>query len=81
MLLSLSYGVPVITRRIPATEIIHDRKGYVFENDSELADILKSLQPMNESMQKERSRDIIHDIRKFDWSYSAKKLIRIYGEL
>lgn len=44
MMLSLSYGVPVITRNIPASEIIKEGiNGYVFSSKNELKRILRNI--------------------------------------
>jgi glycosyltransferase involved in cell wall biosynthesis len=44
VLLALSYGLPVISRSIPGTEMIEEgRSGFVFEDTQELLDILRRL--------------------------------------
>lgn len=77
IILSLSYGVPVITRNIPASEIIDGKNGHVFTDRRELEDILKRI----ESFKTAPAHDIINNIRKFDWSHSAAKLRDIYQNI
>lgn len=78
MMLALSHGVPVITRDIPAAEIIIDKNGRIFKNEGELVGILGKIR--SEFTPHDR-RGIIDGMRVFDWSDSAKKLIDIYDNL
>lgn len=78
MVLALSYGVPVITRNIPAAELVTGKNGYTFENEDELVAILRKIK--SKFVQDDR-RGIINDMRVFDWPDSAKKLISIYDNL
>ena len=43
IILSLSYGIPVISRDIPGSKIVNKDCGYVFKSDIELQSILKNL--------------------------------------
>lgn len=77
MMLSLSYGVPVITRDIPASEIINKTNGLVFHNQEELKAILQNIafiQPFNQNA-------IIETIASQNWPTVASKLTRLYEEL
>lgn len=78
MILSLSYGVPIITRNIPAAEIVTVENGHIFKDEGELVETLKKIR--SEFTPHDR-RGTIDDMRVFDWSDSAKKLINIYDNL
>jgi glycosyltransferase involved in cell wall biosynthesis len=78
MILSLSYGVPVISRHLPATEVVTDKNGLVFSDYDELVGILKKIKQRPAQY---NSYAIIDDMRSFGWSDSAKKLVNIYHNL
>lgn len=73
---SLSYGVPVITRDIPASEIISNTNGFVFKDHDGLKKILET-----ELEKKFDKNAIINSIREYDRLDAAKKLIGFYKEL
>lgn len=73
---SLSYGIPVITRDIPASEIISGTNGFVFKDQNELVKILET------GLRKKFDKNaIIDSIREYDRLDAAKKLIGFYREL
>ncbi len=78
LILSLSYGVPAIIRKIPAAEIVGDKNGFVFSTDEEFLKILEDLKSPTKAID---SHVIIENIKNQSWSNSAKKLIKIYGQL
>lgn len=73
IILSLSYGVPVITRNIPASEIINSSNGYVFNSDSELEKILLGV-----SVNRFDNMNIINTIKEHDWISVARQTIGVY---
>jgi len=77
MMLSLSYGTPVIIRKIPASEIITKQNGLVFQTAEELKNILLSLA----SVQPFDHNAIIDTVAHQDWPTVASKLCRLYNEL
>jgi glycosyltransferase involved in cell wall biosynthesis len=76
--LSLSYGVPVITRNIPASELVRPQNGYVFSNEKDFLEILKKIQ--KDSIPTSPN-DIIKSVQKNDWANSAERLKQIYESL
>jgi len=78
IILSLSYGVPVITRNIPASEVIDTKNGFVFETDSELVDILSRLTKPRAVF---NPHDIMGNITHQTWQINAERLTQIYGTL
>lgn len=76
LLMSLSYGVPVITRDMPASEIITDKNGFVFHDARRLGDILLKLDTIPIF-----DRNVIIDSSGEDWPTMASKLNRTYIEL
>ncbi len=78
IILSLSYGVPVVTRNIPASEIITDNNGYTYEDEQGLSSILKRL---NQPFNKAGGHDMIENIREQDWLHSADQLMDIYARI
>mgnify|MGYP001580632957 FL=1 len=74
---SLSYGVPVITRDIPASEIISTDNGFLFKNQEGLRKILEDGQ-----LRKKFDKNVVIDsIREYDRMGTAKKLIDLYRKL
>jgi glycosyltransferase involved in cell wall biosynthesis len=78
MILALSYGLPVIARAIPATEVVHQGNGYVFHTKEELGELLRGLAASNSP---EMRSAIIADIEGSDWTSAAARLVRIYEQL
>jgi beta-1,4-mannosyltransferase len=77
IMLSLSYGVPVITRDFPASELVMPRVGgYVFHDKEELVRVLSSLKPLEVS-----TEEIINTVKAQDWESAGKKLRSVYKEL
>jgi beta-1,4-mannosyltransferase len=78
MMMSLSYGVPVITRNIPASSIIVPKlSGFVFNCDEEFMSILIKL-----SNEPKPNRDgIIETVSRQDWQTVILKLKKTYVEL
>ena len=74
IILSLSYGLPVIARKSPATEKIHDgRNGYLFTNADTLLDILLKL-PHTRKLEHE---DIIGTVRNDSQEYVAEQFMNL----
>ncbi len=77
LLVSLSYGIPVITRDMPASEIIvSGTNGLVFHDERELIKILLNLSTVHIS-----GRDDIIRTSGPDWLTMAVELRRAYVEL
>ncbi len=84
LILSLSYGVPVIIRNIPATEIVTPTEGFVFNNEKELEEIFVRIareSTSKKSISDENRHATINRIKNQSWSNSGQELIKIYGEL
>lgn len=78
MILSLSYGTPVITRDIPASKnIVAGKTGYVFSTKSELQNILMKL-PQKHPFDKD---SIIDSVRSQDWDTVTQSLRNVYRGL
>ncbi len=78
VMLSLSYGVPVITRDFPASElVIQGKGGFIFHDDEELLNILLSLY----SAPKFDKNVVIETIIMQDWKNTGKKLRKLCEEL
>lgn len=76
--LSLSYGVPVISRNIPAGEMIVDGKsGFLFNNADELLDILKKLPDVG----KLDKQEVIHTVISNTWASIADKFMSMCIDL
>lgn len=73
MILSLSYGVPVITRNIPAAEIITSRNGVVYESFDELVSVLSTL--------KAGFYDTIESVKAHSPEYISNELKKVYESL
>ena len=81
MILALSYGVPVITRNIPAAEIVSEKNGWVFTTEEELEDIIARLNPVSADCGAVASRDSIESVRGHSWQFVGKKLVSLYRSL
>lgn len=79
MILSLSYGLPVITRDIPAAESVTDVTGVVFKTNEELLSIFVGLQE-NGSRAYDR-RAIIDSVASIGWDRVGSDLIALYVAL
>ncbi|MHB0978205.1 MAG: glycosyltransferase [Minisyncoccota bacterium] len=78
MIMSLSYGTPVITRNIPASEMVQEGKnGFIYKNNDELIRLLKNLK--NKSYLK--TEDVISTIKDQSWERVAKELREVYINL
>jgi glycosyltransferase involved in cell wall biosynthesis len=76
LILSLSYGIPVIIRNIPASEAVNRANGHVFGSDQELVEILQNLKkPLNPTL----VRDTIETVLQYGWDDIADKLIGLYS--
>lgn len=73
MILSLSYGVPVITRNIAAAEIINSKNGMVYRSFEELVYILKNL--------KKGFYDTIESVKEHNSEYITNQLKKLYESL
>ncbi len=77
LLMSLSYGRPVISRDMPAAEIIaNGRNGFTFHDADGLVDILLKLKEVHIS-----GKDDIIKSSGWDWSTMAVQLRKAYTEL
>ncbi len=76
MVLALSYGVPVLTRQIPAAELITEKNGKVFRSRSELVTLLDGL-----TKHAYTADSVQNTVRGTEWSTVGKQLIRIYQSL
>lgn len=72
VILSLSYGVPVIARNIPAAEMVVDNKsGFLFNDKAGLLGILKKLSAM-ETLDKQ---DVVNSVAGATWPSIAGKFM------
>lgn len=79
LILSLSYGVPVITRAIAAAEAIRSgENGYVFTNSEQLQEILAGGLAPRDRAASERARASVEGN---DWSEVARLHVALYEEL
>jgi len=78
IVLSLSYGLPVISRNIPGSEIVTGNSGYVFSNFNELISVLKRLPNKFENTSPD---DIIDSVRQYEWNSIASELINKYKSI
>lgn len=70
IMLSLSYGLPVITRDFPASElVIRGKNGYIFHDKEELENLLSRL-----TFFPEGSESIIETVKEQDWKRAGEKL-------
>ncbi len=77
IILSLSYGVPIITRNIPASEAISDVNGKVFKNNQDLIQILKGIidRPRYDKL------NIVETVKGNSWSKVERELTAVYKDL
>lgn len=70
IILSLSYGTPVISRNMPAGELIKDKEnGFIYGKESQLASIFGNLNPDQFDREK-----VITSVENLSWNLIAKKL-------
>jgi glycosyltransferase involved in cell wall biosynthesis len=78
IVLSLSYGVPVISRDIAGAEMIDQNSGFTFKDNNELIDILSNLKSKIKNF---KSSDIIDSIRQDSWDFVSEQLMKIYQRI
>ncbi len=78
IILALSYGTPVIARRIPGAENVNEMNGFLFDTYEEFVQILEGQSGQKRDFDR---RVIIENIKNQSWSNSAKALAHIYGKL
>ncbi len=72
VMLSLSYGVPVICRNIPAAEVvIATDTGFTFTTDVEFVRLLAGLCVFN----RKSTQEIIDEVSSLTWSKNAQKML------
>lgn len=76
IILSLSYGVPVITRNIPTSELISPTNGFIFANDAELESILTEISSVTLN-----KNDAIKSVEGYDWDSVGKQYINLYKSI
>jgi beta-1,4-mannosyltransferase len=75
IILSLSYGVPVIARDIYAAELVHrGRNGFLFDTPEGLAEILIQVPKFD----KPRPEDVISSVRHLDWQTIGNRLMKAF---
>ncbi len=77
VILSLSYGVPVIMRDIPAAEIVSSENGLVYHTLDELVDILRLLSRTT----KPAMENVVKSVASFDWLTTAGKTVAVYSAI
>ncbi len=78
MIMSLSYGTPVITRDIPASEMVQEGiNGFIYKNDDELIRLLKNLK----SKSYFKIENVVSTIEDQSWGRVAKELRELYINL
>jgi len=75
IILSLSYGVPVIARDIFAAELVQrGRNGFLFDTPESLAEILIQLPTLEKPLHK----DVISSVTHLDWHSIANRLMKAF---
>lgn len=74
IMLSLSYGVPVICRNVPAADIITVENGIVFKDQADLIVLLKTLSQRPYP----NPADVVDSVRIYDWDKIAEQTVRWY---
>ncbi len=78
IMLSLSYGIPVVTRQIAAADMIVDGKnGFTYNNEDKLLEILKKISEGN----KIDSNNVINSVTNMDWKNIANSLRTLFLEI
>lgn len=75
IILSLSYGIPVITRNIAGAEIVDHSCGIRFEKFDELVGILKNISTNKISWDPDR---IVSKVSSQNWDVVSQKVVEIY---
>jgi len=80
LILSLSYGVPVIGPMIGDLKyvIVNNINGFSFENIFQLKDLILSVSKINDEEWKKISMNCIAGVRQSDYSFLANKTLNIY---
>lgn len=77
IILSLSYGTPVITRNIPAGELIKDgENGFIYNTEDQLVSILNGLN----LGQLDRQR-VVGSVEHLNWEFVAKRLANEFTKI
>ncbi len=79
IVLSLSYGVPVIARDIPGAEMVTIQSGILFDDESQLKEILTNLRSTSEISNS--TDDIISSVKNDSWDLVASDLWDIYRNI
>jgi glycosyltransferase involved in cell wall biosynthesis len=79
IVLSLSYGVPVIARDIPGAEMVTIQSGILFDDESQLKEILTNLTSTSEISNS--TDDIISSVKNDSWDLVASDLWDIYRNI
>ena len=78
IILSLSYGVPVIARNIPAADLISKGKnGFLFNNEQELIEVISNLPDIPEF---DRNK-IVASVNDLNWDRVVSDFLRIFDSL
>lgn len=78
IVLSLSYGLPVIARNISAADLVKDgENGFLFNNERELSDIIKKLS----NTSKFDPDKIIGTVENLNWENIAKQFMTLFLKL
>jgi glycosyltransferase involved in cell wall biosynthesis len=76
MRLALSYGLPVMARRIPATEILRDGvNGFVFEDEKSLATLVQSVPPPPSATA------VMASVAAFTWARTGREMKNLFASL
>ncbi len=85
IILSLSYGLPVITKNIPGAEMINDKSGFVFEDEDSFYNTLLNLPktiPVEHGGANVYSKhDIIDTVKDKSFDSGAVLLVGVYSQL
>jgi len=78
IILSLSYGIPVIARNIPAADLIRDNEnGFLFDNEKELEEIIRRLASVSEF---DRNK-VQNTVRHLGWPEISDEFLKLYHSL
>lgn len=80
VILSLSYGLPVIAPRMgDLAEIIKDgENGFLFNNENELREVISKIKNFGSEQKEKISQNSFNFARGLDWREIAKKTIQVY---
>ncbi len=74
IMLSLSYGVPVACRDVPAADILTNENGFIFKDRASMIAFLKSLP----NLKPLSLGQVVDSVRRYDWDEIARQTLQTY---